>query len=294
MQNLVPNKITGEWELNNDVFNNLFYMTELYNSIMKSDMKYHFIQILKDKGYDVEDDTNEAVTERPNEKDIKEKVKENNDNTIQRALTDDFESLTSSEIKIRQQIEQRSKILCVKVDNEEYFEELTNNKVFTEHINLSQLVSSNFNGKMLTQAYKEFDIQSVKSNVLKVKLIHDVAKSLDCHPLEFEAEGTGDVELKQDQLDMIKKVFRLNELKTTDYNDVHDMMKKIVKQVSPSNLFISEKVQIDGKRTHTWSVDKKVLQRHLNLISHRNDNMDNIHQDIMKYANFKKTLKKLF
>ena len=199
-------------------------------------------------------------------------------------MSDNLESLTSCERKLRQQIEQRAKILNVKIDNEESYGELTNDKTFTEHLNLSHLVASNFNSKLVNQSYKEFDVQSVKANVTKVKLIRDVCKALECHPLELDATGDGQVNVKDAA--MICKVFRFKELADTEYNTVHKMMVKMVKQVAPATLFTSKRVKRPA-RAYIWSIDSEILTKHLTLIHKRSPDMVHVDTAIMDMVDFK-------
>lgn len=281
MQGLVPNKITGEWELDNVVFNNLFYLSELYGNIMGSNMKYHFAEILKEKGYEVVNDEAKATSERPDEKLTKDKVQENNANTIERALTDELESMTSSELKIRQQIESRAKILNVKIQNKEYYDELTDNRAFTEHLNVSHLINTNVNGKLVSQSYKEFGIQCVKSNTLKVKLIRDVATALKVQPLNFADAENGKVD--KDTKSMVLKVFRLKESE-----DWSTTLRKMIKQVAPS-LTRSHCPGGREDRTTHYEVNTDSLKRHLELIELRNDSLMNIDRAIIKMAGFEST-----
>jgi hypothetical protein len=292
MESLTMNKLTGEFELENKIFNRMFYSCEYNNHIMKSNMLFHFSEILKAKGFNIQlAKLKVKMIEREKIKVVKAEVKEDNDQEIEIIVTHEMENLTECQQILKQQMQKRAKILNIEIENVEHRDELANNYCFSDHLNISQLVNTNLNGKFIEQKYKEFGVQNVKSNTLKVKLIHDIATKLNIHCLDvdidqFKDRLSEDVKMKQSTVKLIRSVFRQDVQIEDTFKAWFSQMVKMVRHVAPAGLISTKQVRTKGDskskfiQQHTLKVD--ILTRHLELLRLRNPLMKNINPKIME------------
>ena len=170
-------------------------------------MNQHFKNILEEKGYIVK--INDDVgNHKINSKKLQEIVKDNNNQTIERIINDTTESLTASEIKVKKSMETRADILHIKIDNEKFRKELTDDRKFIEHLNMCSLLNTNHDRRFIDKIHEELKVQSTTSNVTKVKLINEVHDLMNMSPLCIN-DINRDVEISEEKQTIIKKVFRM-------------------------------------------------------------------------------------
>jgi len=246
---------------------------QYYNAIMRSSMNQHFKNILEEKGYVVS--VNEDVGDyKINSKKLQEIVKENNNDMISRIINDKNESLTASEIKVKKSMEKRADVLHVKIDNEKFREELSDDRKFMAHLTICSLLNTNHDEKFIDKTYQELKVQNTTSNITKVKLINEVHGLMNISPLCIN-NINHDVEISEEKQTIIKKVFRT---KTVNLITLY-------RNLIPG-LISSNNRKINGVRTTIYNIDNNVINHHLELLQLRNKRMDNINKETLQYFNY--------
>ena len=255
------------------LFDDMYWLQQYYNAIMRSAMNHHFKAILEEKGYRVLMNEDEGKYKIDNKK-LKEKAKENHDAVVERALNDKEETLTASEKKVKASVEKRAEILNIKTDNETFREELVNDKAFVSHLNVCTLLNTNHDESFVDKTYKEFKVQNCKSNTMKVKLINEIQDLLNTSAFWFD-DVYDTINIPEDKQTVINKVFRM-----TDSKNGKATLIKMYKNVVPK-MINSKQIMINGNRSYEHSVDKDIMKHHLDLFYKRNKSFCNIDADTL-------------
>jgi hypothetical protein len=107
-------------------------------------------------------------------KQLKEDVKEKNNEAIESIIVDPENSLTAGEKKIKESMIKRAEFFKIDINSDKYREELTDDRKFTTHLNVCELLNTKHDDKFLKKTRKEFDVQNVTSHTMKIKLINEV------------------------------------------------------------------------------------------------------------------------
>ena len=264
---------TGEVGISTAIFDDMYWQQQYYNAVMRSSMNDHFKTILKEKGYDIvinDDEGNYKI----NSKKLQETVKENTKTTVERVVSDKEESLTASEKKVKKSMEKRAQILCVNIDNEKYRDELSDDRKFGMHLNICTLLNTNHDEHFIDKTYKELKVQNAKSNVTKIKLIHEVESMMNISTLCID-DIKHDFQIPQDKQEIIQKVFRLKEV------SLISMYRNLI-----PGLIESKQVRHNNERIRQYEIDKQLLKYHLDLLTLRNKKLNNIDQHTLNYFEY--------
>lgn len=264
---------TGEVGISTAIFDDMYWQQQYYNAVMRSSMNDHFKTILKEKGYDIvinDDEGNYKI----NSKKLQETVKENTKTTVERVVNDKEESLTASEKKVKKSMEKRAQILCVNIDNEKYRDELSDDRKFGMHLNICTLLNTNHDEHFIDKTYKELKVQNAKSNVTKIKLIHEVESMMNISTLCID-DIKHDFQIPQDKQEIIQKVFRLKEV------SLISMYRNLI-----PGLIESKQVRHNNERIRQYEIDKQLLKYHLDLLTLRNKKLENIDQYTLNYFEY--------
>ena len=236
-------------------------------------MNQHFKNILEEKGYIVT--INEDLgSYKINSQELQVIVKENNNDTIDRIINDKNESLTASEIKVKKSMEKRASILHIKIDNEKFREELSDDRKFMTHLTICSHLNTNHDEKFIDKTYQELKVQNTTSNITKVKLINEVHNLMNISPLCID-NINDNVIISEDKQTVIKKVFRMKDINLI----------ALYRNLIPG-LISSNNRKINGVRTTIYNIDSKVINHHLELLQLRNKRLDNINQETLKYFDY--------
>ena len=264
---------TDEITIATSLFDDMWYLQQYYNAIMRSAMNHHFKAILEEKGYKVLM-CEERGKYKIDHKKLKEKAKENNDATVERAINDTDDSLTASEKKVKASMEKRADILHVKIDNERFKDELADDRKFATHLNICSLLNTNHDEAWLDRTYKDLKVQNAKSNTTKIKLINEVQSIMNISPLCLN--DIRDVVIPNDKQEVIKKVFRLKEVSLVA------MYRSLV-----PGLIKAKTTMVNGVRSRKYTIDHDVMKHHLDLLHHRNKTFANIDQNTINDFDYK-------
>jgi hypothetical protein len=193
---------------------------------------------------------------------------------IDRIINDKHESLTASEIKVKQLMEKRASILHIKIDNDKFREELSDNRKFITHLSICSLLYTNHDEKFIDKAYQEFKVQNTTGNITKVKLINEIHSLMNISPLCID-NINNNIQIPEDKQSIIKKVFRMK--------DIH--LIALYRNLIPG-LISSNNMKIKGVRTTIYNIDSKVINHHLDLLQIRNKRLDNVNQETLKYFDY--------
>ena len=185
---------------------------------------------------------------------------------IDNALNND--ELTASELKIRNQIESRAKILKVDVGNKDYRDQLVDSYKFTEHLNACWLMSDGFDDRFISKNEKEFKLNNIKSTVMKIKLI----KQLETAPFSFEQK-----EISPALEATVKKLFRVSKI------DIRLLYKSLI----PGVFGKRKRVMVKGVRQGVYSINNDVALTHLKLLVKRNK-LNNVSDEILTMFEMKR------
>ena len=262
------------------MFDDMFWKQQYYNSVMKSAMNYHFQSILKEKGYNIS--VNEMDGKHKIDIDrLKEDVKETNSETIKSIIQDPENSLTAGQKKVKESIEKRAEILHIGMDCSKYEEELTDDRKFVTHLNVCELLNTRHDDKLYDKTCKEFGVQNITSNTMKIKLINEVQMLMNVSPLCID-NINNDIVIPDDKRDLIKKVFRTEASLISMYRNL------------VPNLIKSTRVTVDGERSRVYEIEPDVIKHHLDLLRHRNKTFDGIDEKTLNYFGYKpKTIRLL-
>ena len=262
------------------MFDQMFWQQQYFHSVMRSAMNHHFHSILREKGYDIWINDKEG-THKIDMKQLKEDVKEKNNEAIESIIKDPENSLTAGEKKIKESMEKRAEILRIDINCDKYREELADDRKFTTHLNICELLNTYHDDKFLKKTRKEFSVQNVTSNTMKIKLINEVQTIMNVSPLCIN-DMNNDVAIPADKQEVIKKVFRL-----TNVNLI-SMYSNLV-----PNLVKSNRVMVDGVRSRVYEIDPDMITHHLDLLCHRNKKLDGIDKNTLNYFGYKPKTQKL-
>jgi hypothetical protein len=267
------NPRTCGFEFATSVFDDMYWMQEYYNCVMRSSMNYHFKEILKEKGYTI--NINEETTENKlNNSELKEQIKEKFDNTVERILKNTDDELSASEKKIKSLMKKRAEILNINIDNKKYIEEITNDKKFATHINICKLLNISQDKQFIKKLENETLIKSAESITTKLKLINEVQTILNISPLRID-KIDNNIDIPEDKKKIIKNAFR-----TTP------TIIKMYEHIAP-DIIVSSQKSINGKKHRVYEINEKLLKHHLDLLCHRNGNLKGISEDIIKHIKYK-------
>ena len=264
---------TDEIIIATSIFDDMYWDQQYYNAIMRSSMNQHFKNILEDKGYVVT--INEDLgSYKINSKELKVIVKENNSDMIDRIIKDKNESLTASEIKVKKSMEKRASILHIKIDNDKFREELSDDRKFITHLTICSLLNTNHDEKFIDKTSQELKVQNTTSNITKVKLINEIHSLMNISPLCID-NINNNIQIPEDKQSIIKKVFRMKDINLI----------ALYRNLIPG-LISSNNRKINGVRTTIYNIDSKVINHHLELLQLRNKRLDNVNQETLKYFDY--------
>ena len=243
---------TGEWILHENVFNDMFFINEYYDNILRSAPREQFRMMLEDKGWNIIKNDESHDDDKKNEiKEAKIKIDEHYDEKCKRALYDNEASLTANEKAIFENAKRRATYLGINFDSKvmrkKYEQFLVDNKVFTQHYAIRLLYGSDvkLNKKIGKQHGTEYNVLNANSLITKIKLIKRLSVILDLKPFDIDTQRDigrfdEDVEVGDELRDMIKNVFRVrkSKIKTDKYEYWYYQLIQMYKNIVGSDIFM--------------------------------------------------------
>ncbi|AYV81684.1 MAG: hypothetical protein Harvfovirus52_2 [Harvfovirus sp.] len=163
-------------KINRTLFTDMFYIHKLQDEVLKSNFTFHFMEILKNKGFEIIILENNAATFRDPElmKLIKEQQKNHVDEILMSGVSDD---------QIYRSILQRLKLLGFDIEtmkSEGLTEIITNEIEFNHYINFCKLIrdDSYHKAKVKNQQSNEFAELQMGSSLMKINFCHELERLL--------------------------------------------------------------------------------------------------------------------
>jgi hypothetical protein len=248
---------------NADIFNDLFFMSEYYDNVIRSASREHFRWMLESKGYNIQYN-NEII--------------ENNDIIItisNRVLYSKYESLTDPEKIIYEKAKNYAKFLNIdfnsKVAKKKSEDILLSDKLFIKHFAFRMLTDDVPTKK---QMKKQYNILVSNSLYIKVNLIKQLEQSIGIKLSEINTRNDVDrfdEVIEIDELDnMIKKIFRFS--KTVDINDLklfkywYYRLIQMYKHIFGENIFKCDNIMENKNRYYSYSIDDMIYNNFKNKI----------------------------
>lgn len=286
------------WTLHDTVFNEIFFINEYYDNILRSAPREQFRWMLEDKEYYIIKNTDELDVDEIEEanrsnKIAKENVNVKNEQTYRRALYDNPEGLTTGEKKIRQDSQRRAIYLKInfdkKIQKKKWEKYLIDDKEFNRHMAYRLLIGSEnkLDDKIAAQMKKDYKISICKSMITKVKLIKQIENILEIKTLDIDTQRDMDrfdepIEIDDELIDSVKKVFRINkpnEKINSDYGHLYYQLIHLYKQVLGDQICDYNIVTIRNVRHKKYIINEDVLNVHKTLnaqVLHENGTLKKI------------------
>jgi hypothetical protein len=273
---------SGEWIMHDNVFNDLFFIHEYYDNVLRSAPREQFRWMLMSKGFvishndDCTDDAEKVKIVKKN-KACKEKVEHDQDQMNKRALYNKESSLTECEIKILENAKKRAKFLNIdfskKVEKKKWEEFLVDDKVFSQHcaFRLLKHTDDKLDVKIARQMEKDYNVLNCKSLLTKIKLIKQLEGILGIVTLDINTRRDvkrfdENVAISDDMKSMIKQVFRVTNKRTENikkYSYWYYQLIKMYKNVVGNDIFNSKHTDIEGIQYMIHDIN--VMNRHILL-----------------------------
>ena len=271
---------TGDYKFLDTIFNDLFFIHEYYDHVLRSASREQLRWMLEDKGYKIQYNTETVKSDDKIKKEIKDckvEIVENLAEMNRRALYDKMSTLTDVEKKIRENAIRRAKYLNIKftkVNKDKYFDYLVDDVEFTHFCTYKLLIESNekMDDKMAEQLQKDFNISNTKSLIIKINLIKQLEKVLNIKTLEIDTSN--DVERFDDNIvvntqlkNTIKDVFRSRRnINDNKYKNWYYQLMQLYKNLLGINIFTISKTHHNGIQYWKYIVNNDVIDNYKSLI----------------------------
>jgi hypothetical protein len=279
------NYMTGEWKIHENVFNDMFFMNEYYDHVLRSAPKEQFRWMLEEKGFKVSYNK-ELIKENVKEKVVKdiklskEMVKEILEKMQQRALYDKVESLTVDEKKIYDSAVRRAKFLKLdydsKVQKKKYEQILVSEKAFTQHYAFRMLNGTirRLDKNLSKQLKNEYGILNPISLFDKIKLIKRLEKILGIMTLDIDTKIDFDrfdeeVVIDGKLVKQIKEAFAVRETKNNNtelFKYWYYQLIQMYKNVLGNEFFVCSHLRNNNTQYYSYTIDVDIYDIYKSLI----------------------------
>ena len=231
----------------------MYYNFKYMDSILKTNIKEYLIDILINKGYNIEYDE----TLKKNIIGDKEPIKKNIKERIVSLLYLDKDNLTDFE-----------KIL------------VTDDRTLEKHFNLRLLLKDNIEDKIVESISVNLFIETIKNKYTKIKICKELMKILNINNLELlnkdvikNFNNNIENEWLKENIDTIKKTFEIRTKKYDNFNyyNTYLLLITILKNLFDVNLFMKKELKIKKEKFICYILDKNVLLEHQSVINKIND-----------------------
>jgi hypothetical protein len=255
---------TGTRFFNGDIYNDLFFIHEYHDNIIRSAPRLQFRWILESRGYTIKHNN-----EQSEEADIEI-------NISNRVLYSNYQSLTDPEKKIYDNARKYAKFIGIdfdsKVAKKKCENVLLSDKVFMQHFAYRMLMGDVPSKK---QMKKQYDI-SVSNNLYqKIELIKQLEGVLDIKTLEIDTKVDverfdEEIEVDDEMKDSINKVFRVE--KNPDENELelfrywYYQLIQMYRNILGNDMFDYVERRINYDHYYSYSINDEIYRHHKTLL----------------------------
>ena len=271
---------TNDWKFHDTIFNDLFFIHEYYDHVLRSAPREQLRWMLEDKGYKIQYNTETIKTDDKIKKEIKDckvEISENLEEINHRALYDKEDTLTDVEKKIREDAVRRAKYLNIKftkVNKDKYFDYLVDDKKFTNFCTYKLLMDTDnmLDTKIADQLHADFNISNIKSIIIKIKLIKQLEEVLKIKFLDIDTSK--DVErfdekvvVKKQLKNSIKTTFRSNRnIDDNEFKNWYYQLIQMYKNVLGVNIFNRKLARHKGTNYLMYVINKEIYNEYNEII----------------------------
>ena len=240
-------------DIDDKAYRTMYYNYKYMDSVLKTNIKEYLIDILINKGYDIE--YNDEIKETQLEpvivqKNVREKIVE--------MLQLDKDNLSELEQNIS-----------------------SDDKLLEKHFNLRILLNNNIDDKLVESVSQNLFIESIKNKYTKIKICKELMNLLEIGNLESlnkelvkHFNKNIDSQWLKENISTIKKTFDIRTKKydtDTTYYNIYILLTTILKNLFDNDLFIRKDFQIKKEKFVFYYLADKKLQEHLDLIKRFNN-----------------------
>lgn len=286
---------TQKWNMHETVFNELFYIHEYHDDIMRSAPKEQFKWLIESKGFivttiaDVMNDVDKNIVSKEI-RIVKKNVKALSVDMRKRALYNKENSLTSNEQTIMEDAKRRSEFLGIdfskKVQKKKWEEFLIDDIKFTQHYAF-RLIHDNIikvNNNINKQNENNYNVLNIKTLMTKIKLIKDLEVVLNVKPLDIDTAREvdrfyEDILLNENTKVMIKNTFRINKQEDKMINKFeawYYILIQMYRNVVGNNIINYKRNRKNNCDRYDYSMNQNVIDQHILLIKQYNDYKNNL------------------
>jgi hypothetical protein len=273
---------TNKWEYHDTIFNELFFISEYYDHVLRSAPREQLRWMLEDKGYmiqynsetidsDILPEVKKEITES------KEIIVDNLEQMNHRALYDSEASLTESEKKIRENAIRRAKYMNIKftkINKEKYSDYLVDDVKFTNFCTYKLLMESDdkLDDKLAKQLEKDYLISNTKSIITKVKLIKQLEDLLGIKFLEIDTNKYVErfdekILIKKQLKNSIKNVFRSSrDIDDNCFKNWYYQLIQMYKNVSDINIFNRKLKRYQNIRYWMYILNQNIISQYNDIL----------------------------
>jgi len=282
------------------MLDNAFFEMYCYNEYVKdtyrTNIKKHYKLILEENGFILSSSGNCNNIELEKTKEMKKEVKEE-----QLKKFEEFKKLNKESTEYNNKkydnFKENIKFLGLnELENEtldKYKEEIVFSKQLENHIKTINMFKSYdyIKSKVKEENENAFYITIYNSSYNKIKYIKEMEQKYNIHFLnkEFNDRNEEKIEMSDEEYNKMKIIFRSEKEKPKTYDDLKKIYVGLIKNITGNKLIELKretKKNEEGKKNYNYSVNKKVLDYHLNLYLHKNKNHNNLDSNIFKYLGF--------
>lgn len=276
------------------VVKNMFFELYAYNEytidVFKTNMTKHFENILVENGFVLSEEG------RPIKMDIQDRLElKTCTQEIQDQIFNEFleaEDKTADKFK---QIMKRAQLLKLPEDKsiyEAYESELKDKYELQNHLNIIRTLKDKkyISDKLQVLREYSFDVKTVSNIYNKILTLNNLEEKYKIKHLEVNYENEGNIHMTDAEYEYIKKLFRFRNTKDkpSTYDQLRSVYVNMIRHILPSNLIQSHRSKKKENRDkQCYTLNKKLLQYHLELNQYMNPNRVNFHNDIVDMFDIK-------
>ena len=240
-------------DIDDKAYRIMYYNYKFMDSILKTNIKEYLIDLMKNKGYNIE-------------------------------YNNDIKG-TNIDIKLKTKMEIRDRIVSLlnidKAKMNDFEKRLTSDDKFLEkHFNLRMFLYNDIDDKIGKSIVNNLYIETIKNKYTKMKICKELLKVLNINELsnmtkELTKNFGQIIENKwlNENISIIKKTFeiRTDKYDTFTYYNIYILLITILKNLFDGDLFVSKQIKLNKIVYWVYELNTNILNQHKSIIQKIND-----------------------
>ena len=262
----------GDAVFNDNIFFSLFSFNEYQQDTFNTNKKQHFLNILKNNGFNIEEHGQNKKLDKVKNKEMKEKIEEDKEIKFNNHIEGIKEDVNiKNTIQFLNIEDNETKILFKDIIIDEHKRE--------DSLNLMRLfyAPEKIKIKLLQQPHNIPNYKAVFTNYTKIDLINQLEIILKIERFNFnKLEQDKEINLNEDLIKKINTSFRCTQTPKT-FNDAIDYYeKKISHLIGKIELIDTTREQKNKKRVYHHKINKDTITKYLKLVELKNPTRKNL------------------